>query len=79
LKKILFSAQWCAPCKALKLWAEASNYTVDQYVDIDEDQSTPHTFRVRGVPTIVITDDSGLEIDRCTGFDINFLNRYREV
>lgn len=75
---VLYSAQWCAPCKALKQWCSTNNVSIDRVVDIDEEPELTQKHRIRGVPTIVILEN-GEEVGRNTGFDINFMNKLREV
>ncbi|MEE8321585.1 MAG: thioredoxin TrxA [Gammaproteobacteria bacterium] len=54
-----FWAEWCAPCKMI---APILNELADEYKDkvtvakinIDENQSTPQKYAVRGIPTLIL-------------------------
>ena len=69
-----FSACWCQPCRMLSnnlkpilADLEASGVTVVEYdVDLME---RPELARlgVRGVPTLILMDESGVELSRQTG------------
>ena len=69
-----FSAVWCQPCRTLSnnlkpflADLEASGVTVVEYdVDLME---RPELVRlgVRGVPTLILMDESGVELSRQTG------------
>lgn len=70
MKALKFSASWCGPCKMLAtVVANAGDkITVPiENIDIDENQEMAVQFGVRGVPTMVIIDDSGKEVKRKTG------------
>ena len=64
-----FSATWCQPCKQLSKVldeVDTSNYAVIE-IDIDNDPVKTASYRVRGVPTLVIVDENALEVNRKTG------------
>ena len=54
-----FWAEWCAPCKMI---ASILDELADEYKDkvtvakinIDENQSTPQKYAVRGIPTLIL-------------------------
>ncbi len=66
-----FWAEWCGPCKALapKLDEIAEKYS-DQLVvaklDIDENQETPASYGVRGIPALVLFRE-GQQVDQIVG------------
>ena len=71
MKLIKFAASWCQPCKMLSnVLNDMDNQLVKemQSVDIDEQMETAMSYKVRGVPTLILTDDSGSEIRRKSGF-----------
>ncbi|CAI8380188.1 MAG: Thioredoxin [Alphaproteobacteria bacterium UBA4588] len=54
-----FWAEWCGPCKAIgPALEEISEVMVDKVkiakLNIDENPSTPQTYNVRGIPTLLI-------------------------
>jgi thioredoxin 1 len=70
-KLMLFSASWCAPCKALKQHAESKDIEFDVVYDVDtpEGQEYSRLNGVRGVPTLILFGD-GEEMERMIGFDL---------
>jgi thioredoxin 1 len=61
-----FWAEWCGPCKAI---APALEELAKQYegklrivkINIDDNQQTPRTYGVRGIPTLMIFKDGKVE------------------
>jgi len=57
-----FWAEWCGPCKMI---APILDELADQYKDkltvakinIDDNQNTPSTYGVRGIPTLILFKD----------------------
>lgn len=69
MKVLKFYATWCGPCKSLSATIE-KYYTGDveiESVDIDQDSATAIKYAIRGVPTCVLLDDNGNEINRKSG------------
>lgn len=68
---IKFGAPWCQPCKQLAPLlarkAEQNPDTVYMDVDIEEDRSVLDDWLVIGVPTVVVLDAEGVEVERATG------------
>lgn len=69
MKKILyFSASWCQPCKML---SPTMNSVADQVnftkINVDEDTNTSVKYGIRNVPTLVLVDQSGKELNRLVG------------
>ena len=72
---LVFSAEWCGPCKLLKsktldapefLAQDAPLHVAD--VDIDANQKMARDFEVEAVPTLVLVTPEGKIIERQTGF-----------
>jgi len=66
-----FWATWCAPCKAIAPLVDA---VADEYVgkikvgkvNVDENQSTPAKFGVRGIPTLILFK-GGVVVEQIVG------------
>jgi thioredoxin 1 len=70
MKVLKFYAEWCGPCKMLSRIIEDAADKIEvpfESIDIDNDMMTGVQFGVRGVPTMVMVDDSGKEIKRKVG------------
>ena len=77
MKVLKFSASWCQPCKMLAKTLEDYKCEVPiENIDIDESQEVAIRFGIRGVPTCVLVDDSGVEIKRQSG--MMMLNQFEE-
>jgi len=66
---IYFSAPWCQPCKQLGPVMEdleRSGMNVKK-VNCDYDAITVEKYKIRNIPTLVLTNMSGDEIKRTTG------------
>lgn len=67
-----FYATWCGPCKKMapfydqlkEKYSEKINFIT---VDIDQQPEIAKEYNVTAVPTFVIVDEEGKEIDRVTG------------
>lgn len=67
---ILFKGENCAPCKQLKEYLDKENIAYSEKNMIEHLTD----FKLNGVmrvPTLVKIDESGSEVDRVIGFDIN--------
>jgi thioredoxin 1 len=69
-KLLVFTAEWCRPCKRLK--TNLSNLP-EQYANnvktynIDTQQEAAIKYRVEVVPTLITLDESGNEVSRVWG------------
>lgn len=62
-----FSAEWCAPCKQLKMVLDSSDITVDiEEIDVDAYSDIAKTYGVRSIPTLVYLRNE-VEIGRLLG------------
>lgn len=80
MEKVLFGAEWCAPCKALKMFAKDNSINFDTVYDIDTEEGADLSVKhsVRGVPTVIILNE-GKEVSRFVGMNIDKLNELRDV
>lgn len=68
-KLIKFGASWCAPCKSASKFL--SQFDPETYVEIDitTDEDLAAKFSVKNIPTFVLVNVNGDEVDRFTGFN----------
>ena len=65
---LIFTSPTCAPCRTLKESIAGVDMGVPvRYVDVTEDVDTAFRYRVRQVPTLVVTEADGAPIDIRTG------------
>lgn len=66
----VFSASWCPPCQRYKpivaAFEESSGVPVTR-IDIDESPEDMNNHAVKTVPTTVLQDEHGNELDRLVG------------
>lgn len=67
MKILKFAAEWCGPCKMLSKTLEGYDEIEIQEIDIDADQEVAIRYGIRGVPTLVLLDDAGVEVRRKSG------------
>jgi thioredoxin 1 len=69
MKKILyFSAAWCGPCKMLgPIMDSVSEEVAWEKVNVDNNQELSIKYGVRNIPTLVLVDSNGNELNRSTG------------
>ena len=69
MKKILyFSSTWCQPCKMLGPIMESVGNEVNyQKIDVDSNQELSMKYGIRNIPTLVLVDNKGNELNRSTG------------
>jgi thioredoxin 1 len=64
---VKFEASWCQPCKMQSKILEGIKLDIPVIaIDIDEQSELATTYRIRGVPTMVLIDN-GTEIKRKSG------------
>ena len=65
---LIFTSPSCAPCKTLKESIDGVDMGVPvRYVDVTDDTDTAFRYRIRQVPTLVVTEAGGAPIDIRTG------------
>ena len=81
MKKILyFTASWCGPCKALAPRMENLKGQINyRKIDVDQNRDMSMKYGVRNVPSLVLVDQNGQELNRMVGVQsdeaiLNFYN-----
>jgi len=69
MKKILyFTAAWCGPCRMLGPIMESLNGQINyEKIDVDTNTELPIKYGIRNVPTLVLIDETGIELKRTVG------------
>lgn len=67
MKILKFAAEWCGPCKMLSKTIEDYDGIPIEEIDIDQKREVAEQYGIRGVPTMIILDDNGVELRRRSG------------
>jgi thioredoxin 1 len=81
MKKIIyFTASWCAPCKSLSPIMDSLQGQINfDKIDVDSNTDLSTQYGVRGVPSLILLDETGEVKGRLTGVQtkesiLNFYN-----
>lgn len=66
-KLLIFSASWCGPCNAFKPTLLELEQDRLVYVDIDQLPEIRGDYNVMSVPTVILVDEDGKELERLVG------------
>lgn len=71
-KVVKFSANWCAPCKALapkmvEISKKFANIKFEE-IDIDKDPDSAEKYSIRSLPTVLLFDENDKVIERIHGY-----------
>ena len=66
-KLLVFSASWCGPCKAFKPTLSELEQDRLVYIDIDEMPEIRRDYNVGSIPTVILVDEDGVELERLVG------------
>ena len=66
-KLYYFSVPWCGPCKMLGPVMDQSGLPF-QKINVDNDTNNSVKYGVRSVPTLVLVDQTGKELNRLVGY-----------
>lgn len=80
-KVLKFSAQWCAPCRALgETLSKVEDITIEN-VDVDDNEELCEKYHIRNVPILIFLNDKNEELGRSVGnisLD-SFYNKLKEL
>ena len=77
MKLLKFHATWCQPCKMLSVVINESKADIEslmvqiEEIDVDQNMELAKKYNIRGVPTLVMVEDSGQEARRKSGYMSN--------
>ena len=80
MKLLKFYSDSCQPCKVLTKQLDDLNVEYTS-INIDEHPEEVEKYYLRGVPTLIVVDDSGKELDRRIGLPRNledFVNGFKK-
>lgn len=66
-KLLCFTAEWCAPCRGMKPTLEKLDQSRIVRCDIDENPNKRAEYGVGSVPTFILVDEEGKELERVVG------------
>jgi len=66
-KLLVFTASWCGPCKVFKPTLLELDQERLVYIDIDELSEIRRDYNVQSVPTVILVDEDGVELERLVG------------
>lgn len=68
---IKMGASWCSPCKQLKPIFDAAVAEIDNIkvveVNVDDNPDIASNYKVRSIPTIIVTDDNDVVLANHVG------------
>lgn len=78
MKYLKFQASWCSPCKQLApIMEQVKQHGIKvEEIDVDDQSYLAEKYNIRSVPTVILTDDKGSEINRLIG--VKYTNEYIE-
>jgi thiol-disulfide isomerase/thioredoxin len=70
---LYFTAEWCGPCKLLKLKLNESAVSY-RTINIDRDMAMANKYNVRNIPCFIRIDALGQEVSRIVGNSVTIDN-----
>lgn len=63
-------AQWCSPCQQAKRHIKAIGAEGKvSYIDVEANEALVSLYKIKNLPTFILLDFDGKEVDRFVGFD----------
>ena len=74
------SASWCSPCQQAKRYIKSIK-AEDKiaYIDVEENEALVSEYKIKNLPTFILLDFDGKEVERFTGFDKVKIDRLLSV
>lgn len=66
-KFLSFGASWCGPCKSYKPTLLQLDQDYITYYDVDTALQERAEYDIKAIPTLVLVDEFGVELDRLVG------------
>lgn len=78
MKYLKFTGSWCQPCRQLApIMEQVKQHSIKvEEIDVDDQSDLAEQYNIRSVPTVVLTDDKGIEINRLVG--VKYADEYIE-
>lgn len=63
-------SSWCNPCNQAKRYVKSIG-AEDKiaYIDVEENEALVSEYKIKNLPTFILLDFDGKEVERFTGFD----------
>ena len=64
------SSSWCSPCQQAKRYIKSIK-AEDKvaYIDVEENEALVAEYKIKNLPTFILLDFDGKEVERFVGFD----------
>ena len=74
------SASFCNPCQQAKRYVKSIG-AEDKiaYIDVEENEALVSEYKIKNLPTFILLDFDGKEVERFTGFDKAKIDRLLSV
>ena len=80
-KNIILQAgsSWCNPCQQAKRYVKSIG-AEDKiaYIDVEENEALVSEYKIKNLPTFILLDFDGKEVERFTGFDKTKIDAFLE-
>ena len=65
-----FGSSWCNPCQQAKRYIKSIK-AEDKvaYIDVEENEALVSEYKIKNLPTFILLDFDGKEVERFVGFD----------
>lgn len=76
---VMFSAEWCGYCSSLKkdlIDLKGFENKILCIVDVDQNKKLARQYKAKTLPTSIILDENGNEIDRLSGYEKNSYQKW---